>query len=246
MLKHSLVPRTYDDLGYVILDDIIEDDLIKSVRRTTKVYDNPLDRWKRQSVPEIINIAYHPKILKVLRELYDADPFPFQTLNFDSSPAINLHADTIHFNTIPCGWMCGVWVALEDCVIDNGPLQYYPGSHKLPVITFEELGLEPSVNNDILHANLGYYSQWLERRNMEMGLTPETLLCRSGTVLVWHANLMHKSIQPKLGTTRASQVTHYYFRLPSIRYTVPAFGIVHEKEDAFALEDHVKNSMRII
>ena len=28
--------------------------------------------------------------------------------------------------------MCGVWVALEDITEDNGPLHYYPGSHRLP------------------------------------------------------------------------------------------------------------------
>ena len=33
---------------------------------------------------------------------------------------------------MPEGFMCGVWVALEDMDMENGPLVYYPGSHKLP------------------------------------------------------------------------------------------------------------------
>ena len=33
---------------------------------------------------------------------------------------------------MPEGFMCGVWVALEDMDMDNGPLVYYPGSHQLP------------------------------------------------------------------------------------------------------------------
>lgn len=239
MLHHQAMPDDYESAGYIVYQDIIDPDLIASVRDATKVQGNPLDRWKWQQAPGIVNLAYHPKVLNILRELYEAEPFPFQTLNFNVSPAINIHADTIHFNTIPYGWMCGVWVALEDCTMDNGPLQYYRGSHTLPVVTFEELGLEPSTDNEQLHKNLGNYSQWLENRNASLGLTPDTLLCKAGTVLVWHANLMHKSMQPKPGTTRASQVTHYYFHVPGIRYTVPAFGVEHEKSDALVLEHQV-------
>ena len=81
---------------------------------------------------------------------------------------------------------------------------------------------------------LGIYSAWLHRRNDTMGLKPTTLLCKRGTVLIWHANLMHMSMDPKPGTTRASQVTHYYFKKEGIKYTVPAFDM--EKTDTFALE----------
>jgi ectoine hydroxylase-related dioxygenase (phytanoyl-CoA dioxygenase family) len=30
--------------------------------------------------------------------------------------------------------MCGVWVALEDMSEGAGPLEYYPGSHKWPIL----------------------------------------------------------------------------------------------------------------
>ena len=82
--------------------------------------------------------------------------------------------------------------------------------------------------------NLSVYSAWLHKRNDMMGLKPTTLLCKRGTVLIWHANLMHMSMNPKPGTTRASQVTHYYFKKEGIKYIVPAFDM--EKTDTFALE----------
>ena len=132
--------------------------------------------------------------------------------------------------------MCGVWVALEDVTLDNGPLQYFPGSHKLPVITFPDIGLVPKHDKEQLMENLGKYSQWLRDRNDKLNLKPDTLLCKQGTVLIWHANLMHMSITPKPGTTRATQVTHYYFRKRGVRYTVPAFGM--EKADALRLDSH--------
>lgn len=239
MLQHIL-PETsnkieYDRIGFHTVRNVIEEELLDLALAETKIPGEPLDRWKRQKANGILQIAYHPEILKILTDLYDREPFPFQTLNFDKSPAIGLHCDTIHFNTEPYGWMCGVWIALEDVTMDNGPLQYFPESHKLPVVRFEDIGLEPKKEKEKFHRNLGQYSSWLENRNRELGLEPETLTCKRGTVFIWHANLMHRSITPKPGTTRASQVTHYYFKVPGIRYTVPAFGI--EKGDALNLEE---------
>ena len=37
--------------------------------------------------------------------------------------------------------MCGVWIALEDVDEDNGPLEYYPGSHRLPYFDLSHLGI---------------------------------------------------------------------------------------------------------
>ena len=39
--------------------------------------------------------------------------------------------------------MCGVWVALEDVTEGSGPLDYLPGSHKLPVLTMQAAGRDP-------------------------------------------------------------------------------------------------------
>jgi ectoine hydroxylase-related dioxygenase (phytanoyl-CoA dioxygenase family) len=41
--------------------------------------------------------------------------------------------------------MVGVWVALEDIDSSNGPLIYYPGSHRLPIFTNEHLGINPDL-----------------------------------------------------------------------------------------------------
>lgn len=226
----------WENNGFVVYERMIHNDVLDGALADTRIKDDPLDRWKRHRVDGIMALAYHPWVLETLYELYGVSAFPFQTLNFEVSPAIGLHADTIHFNTEPTGWMCGVWIALEDVTLDNGPLQYYPRSHKLPVVTFESIGLTPAKDRNILHHNLGVYTGWLENRNRENDWKPQTLLCRRGTILIWHANLMHKSMQPKPGTTRASQVTHYYFNKPNISYTVPAFGKIHEKNDARALE----------
>ena len=59
-------------------------------------------------------IARAPRVLSILRGLYDRKPRPFQTLNFRVGTEQAPHSDTLHFNSKPSGYMCGVWVALED------------------------------------------------------------------------------------------------------------------------------------
>ncbi|MFX6869154.1 phytanoyl-CoA dioxygenase family protein, partial [Acinetobacter baumannii] len=52
----------------------------------------------------------------------------------------------MHFSSLPTGFMCGLWVALEDITINQGPLHYYPGSHLLPEFDYYEFGIsEESV-----------------------------------------------------------------------------------------------------
>lgn len=40
-----------------------------------------------------------------------------------------VHADSIHFSSEPEGYMCGVWIALENIGEEQGPLLVHPGSH---------------------------------------------------------------------------------------------------------------------
>ncbi|MDB5193249.1 MAG: phytanoyl-CoA dioxygenase [Segetibacter sp.] len=55
----------------------------------------------------------------------------FQTLNFIKGSNQRAHSDSIHMTTYPLGYLIAVWIALEDTNDNNGPLFYYPGSHKL-------------------------------------------------------------------------------------------------------------------
>jgi hypothetical protein len=92
-------------------------------------------------------LALAPTILAMLEELYGRRARPFQTLNFRVGTEQRTHSDTIHFNSAPPGFMCGVWMALEDIDMDNGPVVYYPGSHKLPEITMEDVGAPPGKDH---------------------------------------------------------------------------------------------------
>jgi ectoine hydroxylase-related dioxygenase (phytanoyl-CoA dioxygenase family) len=145
-------------------------------------------------------------VLALLRDLYGREPLPFQTLNFRVGTEQAAHSDTLHFNSKPPGFMCGVWVALEDIDEDNGPLVYYPGSQKLPEVTMQDVGV-PATSEAYLE-----YEAYIQRLIEREGLEPSSGHLRKGQALVWASNLLHggaKQRDPQ--RTRLSQVTHYYF-----------------------------------
>jgi hypothetical protein len=76
------------------------------------------------------SVARAPGVLDVLRFLYGRRPIPFQTLDFCRGTEQEAHRDSLHFDSLPHGFMCGVWVALEDVGAGQGPVRYRPGSHR--------------------------------------------------------------------------------------------------------------------
>jgi hypothetical protein len=163
-------------------------------------------------------IATHPAVLAVLRMLYGREPVPFQTLNFLNGTEQRTHSDTIHFSSLPSGFMCGVWMALEDVALRQGPLHYFPGSQRLPEFDYEDLGVpavvgEPSWRNPNTLASYLRYEDRIDAIARESGFRREELAIRRGSFLIWSANLLHGgSPRDDRTLTRKSQVTHYYFR----------------------------------
>jgi hypothetical protein len=156
--------------------------------------------------PRVHALATAPKVLSALRELYDREPKPFQTLNFWKGTEQAVHSDSIHFNSEPAGLMCGVWIALEDIGPDQGPLVYYPGSQDLPEMDFADFGLP------IGYEHYGRYEQALAEFIEQRRLQPAFGEIRKGQALIWSATTLHGgSPQLDRDLTRWSQVTHYYF-----------------------------------
>lgn len=176
------------------------------------------DAWKFND--DVRTIASNPAILELLSRLYGRRAFPFQTLNFPVGTQQHMHSDSIHFSSIPERFMCGVWLALEDIGENAGPLLYYPGSHKWPILTNEMLG---RTIDRASGAQEPYEAVW--RALVEAnGIEPETFCARKGQALIWTANLLHGGSRQNDPTlTRWSQVTHYYFE--NCTYYTPAYSL---------------------
>ena len=166
------------------------------------------DAWRGDA--NVKRLAVNPKMLAVLETVFGRPAFPFQTLNFAVGSQQHVHSDSVHFASIPDGFMCGVWVALEDVDADNGPLLYSPGSHKWPRFYNEHIG----VNAWHLPKRGTQYSQyeklWDELIELHQA-KPERLFAKKGQAVIWLAHLLHGGDkQNDQMRTRFSQVTHYY------------------------------------
>jgi Phytanoyl-CoA dioxygenase (PhyH) len=170
------------------------------------------DAWK--FCKEVRLIAASETILSTLRKLYSREPIPFQTLNFQKPTEQRAHSDTVHFNTLPHGFMCGVWVALEDVDAANGPLFYYPGSQRLPVYHMQDLGLSAG------YTSYRHYEDKIEAILKASPYKPSQAHLKKGQALIWSHNIFHggSSVLDR-SRTRLSQVTHFYF--PGCIYYTP-------------------------
>ena len=174
--------------------------------------DRVLDAWP--TCPSVRAIALAPRVLGLLGEIYGRAPRPFQTLNFSVGTEQAPHADTVHFNSDPPTFMCGVWVALEDVDEDSGPVVYYPGSHLLPEYAPHDYGAPPGAEH------YDRYEAFVRDLIDREGLRPEVATLRRGEAILWAANLLHGGAPRRdPGRTRHSQVTHYFFA--GCRYWTP-------------------------
>ena len=166
------------------------------------------EAWRRS--PAVRELATHPMLLEALALAYGRRPFPFQSLNFMRGSQQDTHADVLHFHAEPSLFMCGVWLALEDVTAGSGPLRYYAGSHRLPVLTLHDAGVGDAK---ISHANYNdIYGPAMAERLRHGGFEARHALLKKGQIAVWAANLAHGGspiLDPE--STRQSLVVHYYF-----------------------------------
>jgi hypothetical protein len=211
--------RHFSEKGYVIIDPQIDDEVIEKALAEIrpefqKKNTNRLqDAWQNHDA--VRQIAVAPRVLEILEILYRRRPIPFQTLNFSTGSQQRTHSDSIHFNSVPERYLAGVWVALEDIHDGNGPLHYYPGSHRLPFYDLSILGMKGSTSSSIEDMINNYYNKYedfIEELVKQKKLDKKVLNLKKGQALIWSANLLHGGERiTELGSTRYTQVNHYYF-----------------------------------
>lgn len=182
------------------------------------------DAWHYDS--RVKEISANSQIISLLTSLYGKPAFPFQTLNFAVSSEQSAHSDHVHFSSLPERFMCGVWVAFEDVDEDNGPLFYYPGSHKWPAYANEHIGVSGfDIGNAYGHYNK-YIDLW-EALARSHGVQKKFFYAKAGEGLIWASNLVHGGSKMLDRTrTRWSQVTHYFFE--GCGYTTPVANDINQ------------------
>ena len=142
------IQRWYQD-GYMILEGFFDLDKVADLNEE-------VDRMIEEKVVGFhpsgrIMFAYRqsqllkevvadPELGRLLSFLLGRPMEPFQSINFIKGSQQRPHSDSIHMSTYPAGFLAAIWIALEPINEGNGPLIYYPGSHKLPYITNRDFG----------------------------------------------------------------------------------------------------------
>lgn len=208
--------QAYHHNGFLQLPNLIPADLIDQVKydAETKAFKNSKDAgrvqdfWKDSESTQ--QLASFQPVLDILELFYGREAIPFQTLTFNAGTQQRAHSDSIHFSSLPARYMCGVWVALEDITPENGPLFYYPGSNKMPEYNFSQIkeSAAPTSNEDYKE-----YEDFIEELMLVSGYKKETFLAKKGDALLWSSNIIHGGVPVlKEGSSRWSQVTHYFFK----------------------------------
>lgn len=214
--------RRYNKDGYIVLKNVFSEEEINLATIDVKTkgfnidfpfqgirdYNRCQDLWEISD--PVKNISIKPEILSTLEFLYDREAVPFQSLNFLQGSQQMAHSDTIHFSSLPSRFMAGAWVALEDVTEENGPLFYFPSSHKMPEYNFNHFR-EDLIDNS--YDNYHEYELFIQELMLNSTYEKKVFLAEKGDVLIWSSNIIHGG-SPVLNpnTTRLSQVTHYFFK----------------------------------
>ena len=135
----------------------------------------------------------------------------FQTITAHKGSQQKEHSDSIHMTTYPLGYLTAAWIAFEDISADSGPLVYYPGSHKLPYMLSQQVGLAPRQYRRQPKLYGDIYENAIQKAISDNNCTPAYFLAKKGDVLFWHANLIHGGSERKnIALSRRSLVCHYF------------------------------------
>ena len=159
---------------------------------------------------DALALATEPALLGLLAGLYGREPFAFETVTTPAATAMPFRSDALALGTVPERFACGIWLALEDVGPDQGPMVYYPGSHRWPIFSGVQRG-RPFVEN--LRDGIGDYDALWAALVEATGALPQRFYARRGQALIWAANLLHGVDRPlDRRKSRFAQVTRYAFR----------------------------------
>ena len=150
------------------------------------------------------------RLLRLLNFVMGKHVIPFHTINFIEGSEQRAHSDFIHMSTEPLGYLIAAWTALEEIHEGNGPLFYYPKSHRLPYLSCQDY---PSGNTKwtIGADSNKNFEDKVEALITEHQLEKVEFRGQAGDVFIWHANLLHGGSPIRQeGATRKSMVAHYF------------------------------------
>ena len=168
-----------------------------------------------REVPELLRLfSNNERALAVQDFCFGYRTSLYTSLFYETGSEQSLHRDAPYFRTEPENFFFGMWIALEDVDLDNGPLLIVPGSHRVRPIDPAALGAarrRRGLDIPPICAELwSEYQALVQERCREANLSvARPLQVSCGDTILWHPLAFHggKSISDP-GRTRMSIVFH--------------------------------------
>lgn len=228
--EQAALCRQWAENGYVIQPKLIPESLLDTA---WQAYEQSVQRGVITLAPEsagdgdllpgrflnphkrvrpFCRVAKHLELKHCLQRLLGHPVKLLQTIASHKGSQQAAHSDSIHMTTYPLGYLAAAWIAFEDIRTDSGPLELYPGSHRLPYVFSHDLQISvDDMKNEGYGSYRARYEPFVQRLIAEHGLRPKYFEARKGDVLIWHANLLHGGSQRRdLSLTRKALVGHYF------------------------------------
>jgi phytanoyl-CoA hydroxylase len=154
---------------------------------------------------EIRKVVLSKKFRLVCQQILDGDPIVCNSLNFERGSQQGLHIDSWYMPPPVENKMVAASLCIDDVDYDNGPITYFPKSHKIPPYIFSDGRInEITSERDQCRA-------YLDQEILLRQLQQEEFRGKSGDILLWHGQLLHGG-RPILNydKTRSSLVVHYW------------------------------------
>ncbi|CAN5852075.1 hypothetical protein BH23PLA1_BH23PLA1_02320 [soil metagenome] len=204
----ACIPRAWKELG----DRVVVDDLMTGRRQlmgSVSAADRRDHNFKLNDLflefDEIRHLALNDRLTPILRAALSQAPVLCNSLSFERGSQQPDHVDALYMTPRSTGHLIAIWVALEDCHLDAGPLNYYPGSHKIPPYVFS------NGSNHHVPAEMPLWRQYMDEQVRQRGLVARQFAARKGDVFIWHAYLFHGGAPINdPARTRKSIVFHYF------------------------------------
>ncbi len=200
------------DRANIDIDKAIKKNIFKKNSNAYHYNESPriVEGWKFSKA--IKELAVNSKLISLLDYCYQSKPIPFSTINFVKGTEQPLHSDEFHFGSLPHGYLTGVWIALENIHKDSGPLSIVKKSHKLPLFSFEKIGLSIPKSEKEFKQSYTIYENWVREMIKTHNLEVVTPPLKKGQCLVWSSNLLHGAFEIKnKNLSRKSLVVHYHY-----------------------------------
>ncbi len=206
--------------GVVTLERFLPDDLIDAyiARRERENIVGWVSPTPYEHVPELRALALYRPLTQLMRDLVGEEMMLHLALTGWISSERAWHQDDYLNPPGVNGWYAAVWMALDTIHPDSGPFEYFPGSHRWPLLRgakvraymTDEDRAEPDSHIHWPRITERYVLPAVEAEAARRATPIKQFLGKRGDVLIWHGRLMHRGRTPNVPLMeRRSLITHY-------------------------------------